>query len=111
MAQWLRPLINRRWRWLTVVVILGITLLIRLGIWQLDRLDERRASNAVLVARIKTTRFCGHLTYCESTPDLLAMKRSNETWPRAIRLYHCSSSNSNRSKGKRANLVTPFVAG
>jgi surfeit locus 1 family protein len=72
MAHWLRPLINRRWRWPTVVVILGIALLVRLGIWQLDRLEERRASNAVLAAQLAQPPVT--LTGQESTPDLLAMK-------------------------------------
>lgn len=72
MAHWLRPLINRRWRWLTVVVILGITLLIRLGIWQLDRLEQRRASNIVLAAQLAQPPVT--VTGQESSPDLLAMK-------------------------------------
>lgn len=42
---------NRRWWWVTLVVILGVAFLIRLGIWQLDRLDQRRAFNTMVAER------------------------------------------------------------
>jgi surfeit locus 1 family protein len=41
-------LFSRRWWWVTIVVVLGMIVLARLGFWQLDRLEERRAANAVL---------------------------------------------------------------
>lgn len=41
-------LIGRRWWWSTLVVIAGMLFLGRLGIWQLDRLDQRRVANATL---------------------------------------------------------------
>lgn len=37
---------TRKWILATLLVLLGATLCIRLGIWQLDRLDQRRAFNA-----------------------------------------------------------------
>ena len=37
---------NLKWLPATLLVFLGIALCIRLGIWQLDRLDQRRAFNA-----------------------------------------------------------------
>ena len=43
------PLFNRRWWWTTLLVIAAVAVLIRLGIWQLDRLEQRRADNAHLV--------------------------------------------------------------
>lgn len=52
MGNWSRPLLNRRWRWVTVVVLVGIGVLVRLGIWQLDRLEQRRASNALLAEQL-----------------------------------------------------------
>lgn len=39
---------SRRWWWVTLIVILGMGVLARLGVWQLDRLAERRAANAAL---------------------------------------------------------------
>lgn len=47
-----RSLFSRRWWFTTLLVIVGTLVLIRLGIWQLDRLAGRRAFNAqVLAAR------------------------------------------------------------
>jgi surfeit locus 1 family protein len=43
---------SRRWWWVTLVVIAGMILLGRLGLWQLDRLQERRGENAVLEAQL-----------------------------------------------------------
>lgn len=43
-----RLLFNRRWWWVTLLVIIAIAVMIRLSIWQVDRLQERRAANAVL---------------------------------------------------------------
>ena len=36
---------HRKWLFTTILVLLGTALCIRLGIWQLDRLDQRRAFN------------------------------------------------------------------
>ncbi|MEZ4642744.1 MAG: SURF1 family protein [Chloroflexota bacterium] len=44
----LRTLFSRRWLLATVLVLLGIGVLARLGVWQLDRLAQRREENAVL---------------------------------------------------------------
>lgn len=48
-----RTLFNRKWWWVTLVVIAGVALLVRLGIWQLDRLEQRRAQNAQLVQALE----------------------------------------------------------
>lgn len=42
----LRRMFSRRWLFTTILVFLGTALCIRLGIWQLDRLEGRRAFNA-----------------------------------------------------------------
>ena len=44
----LRLLFSRRWWWVTLLVILGMGVLARLGLWQLDRLAQRREANAAL---------------------------------------------------------------
>lgn len=44
----LRAMVSRQWLLPTLAVILGMGLLARLGVWQLDRLEQRRASNAAL---------------------------------------------------------------
>ena len=42
----LRKMFTRKWILTTLLILLGAALCIRLGIWQLDRLDGRRAFNA-----------------------------------------------------------------
>ena len=42
----LRKMFSRKWWFATLFVLLGTALCIRLGIWQLDRLDQRRAFNS-----------------------------------------------------------------
>ena len=46
-----RALFGRRWWWSTLVVIVGMLFLGRLGVWQLDRLEQRRAENAAFEAQ------------------------------------------------------------
>ena len=42
----LLKMFQRKWLLLTLLVFAGTALCIRLGIWQLDRLEQRRAFNA-----------------------------------------------------------------
>ena len=42
----LRKIVSREWILTTILVLLGSGLCVRLGIWQLDRLDQRRQFNA-----------------------------------------------------------------
>ncbi len=46
-----RQLISPQWRWQTLIVIVIAFGFIRLGMWQLQRLGERRAQNAVIASR------------------------------------------------------------
>ncbi len=48
----LRVMFTRRWFLATLLVIFGVGLCIRLGIWQLDRLEKRRAFNTRVLAQI-----------------------------------------------------------
>jgi surfeit locus 1 family protein len=41
---------SKRWRWATVTVLVLTAVFIRLGIWQLDRLEQRRAQNQQVIA-------------------------------------------------------------
>lgn len=50
----LKALFSRRWIFPTVVVLLGMALLARLGFWQLDRLAQRRADNVALTAVLQS---------------------------------------------------------
>ncbi len=51
-SQLVRALFGRRWWWVTLLVLLIMAGLARLGIWQLDRLQQRRDSNRVLAATL-----------------------------------------------------------
>jgi len=45
-----KTLFSRRWLGGTLLVLFAMALFVRLGIWQLDRLAQRRAQNAALLA-------------------------------------------------------------
>lgn len=48
----LNTLFSRKWRILTVLIIIAIGVMVRLGLWQLDRLQERRDYNARIQAQL-----------------------------------------------------------
>jgi surfeit locus 1 family protein len=48
----LKALFGRRWWKTTVVVLIALAVMVRLGIWQLDRLEQRRAFNARVQAQL-----------------------------------------------------------
>jgi len=47
-----RLLFNRRWWWTTLLVIMAMALLARLGVWQLNRLSQRREENKTLIQQL-----------------------------------------------------------
>ena len=47
-----RSLFGTRWWWVTLLVIVGVAVLARLGIWQLDRMAQRRAQNAIILEQL-----------------------------------------------------------
>jgi surfeit locus 1 family protein len=47
-----KTLFGRKWWWVTLLVLLLMAVLARLGIWQLDRLEQRRAANVALAAAL-----------------------------------------------------------
>ena len=65
----LLKMLQRKWIFATLLVLAGTALCIRLGIWQLDRLAQRRAFNAqVLSARAEST-----LDLNQEQPENVAM--------------------------------------
>ena len=48
----LRPLFSRKWWWTTLLVIAAAGVMARLGVWQLDRLAQRRAFNTRVSAQL-----------------------------------------------------------
>ncbi len=55
--QLIKNLFSRRWLWVTLLVLVLMAVLARLGFWQLDRLEQRRAANAILIAALETAPF------------------------------------------------------
>jgi surfeit locus 1 family protein len=52
----IRRIFSRRWWVATILVMAGVALCVRLGIWQLDRLEKRRAFNARVQAQVEQPR-------------------------------------------------------
>lgn len=62
---------SRQWAFTTLLVILGASVCIRLGVWQLDRLAQRRAFNA----QVESMRAASRLDLNLETPeDIAAME-------------------------------------
>jgi surfeit locus 1 family protein len=53
----LSALFSRRWWWVTLLVIALMAILARLGVWQLDRLQQRREANALVAASLAAPPF------------------------------------------------------
>jgi surfeit locus 1 family protein len=70
----LPKLLGRRWLLPTIVVALGVWVLIRLGYWQLDRLEQRRAFNAEV-----------HAAWMQEPFDLNANELPEDVEPLAYR--------------------------
>jgi surfeit locus 1 family protein len=49
----LRLFFSRKWWWATLLVIAAILVMLRLALWQLERLEERRAFNARVAAQVE----------------------------------------------------------
>jgi len=45
-------MLSPRWRLATILVLIGVALTVRLGIWQLDRLERRREFNSRVLAQV-----------------------------------------------------------
>lgn len=48
----LGALFSRKWWWVTILVVVGMAVFLRLSVWQWDRLQQRRAANVVLAAAL-----------------------------------------------------------
>ena len=64
----LLKMFTRKWLLATLLVLAGTALCVRLGIWQLDRLDQRRAFNS----QVETMRAMPLLDLNSELPDDLA---------------------------------------
>ena len=68
MAQPFRSLFSLRWLLTTLLVIMAVVVLARLGIWQLDRLEKRKAFNARVIANLHPTSTRSHVDFI-TTPQ------------------------------------------
>ncbi len=66
----IQKMFGRRWWWTTLLVLLGSAVCVRLGIWQLDRLDQRRTFNAHYLS----VRAMPPLLLAGEQPDLINME-------------------------------------
>ncbi len=71
----LTKIFNRRWWWTTLLVIAGMFFLVRLGIWQLDRLEERRANNAFELSQWRQEPFRADRDALPGDLDTLANRK------------------------------------
>ncbi|MFZ0546204.1 MAG: SURF1 family protein [Candidatus Promineifilaceae bacterium] len=69
-------LFNRHWWWSTLIVILAILVLARLGVWQLDRLQQRRALNAAFIAQFYGEKLDLNGELSESNPEDLTDRQA-----------------------------------
>ncbi|MCP5093926.1 MAG: SURF1 family protein [Chloroflexi bacterium] len=70
-----RALFTRHWLGPTVAVLAGMIFLSRLGFWQMDRLDQRRAANEQLVAALDQVPI--HLPIEELPQEIVSLKNRN----------------------------------
>jgi len=68
----LTKLFNRQWWKTTLLVFLAASVMVRLGIWQLDRLAQRRAFNARVEAQLDQPRL--DLNTADASADLESME-------------------------------------
>jgi surfeit locus 1 family protein len=74
-------LISRRWFIPTLVVILGVLFLARLGLWQLDRLEQRRAANEILRIQLQQPPFELTAALADANP---ADYQDREAWAQGV---------------------------
>jgi surfeit locus 1 family protein len=68
----LKSIFGRRWWWVTILVLIVMLILARLGFWQLDRLQQRRAANAQVAAALDASPI--NLNGIEVPEDLEQLK-------------------------------------
>lgn len=75
----LRTALNRKWWWKTLIILAGMAFLSSLGIWQLNRLEERRLYNETLIARLEAEPVNIDSTQLPASLDLLEDRRALAT--------------------------------
>lgn len=70
--RWVVNLFSRRWLLATILVICAAAVMMRLGFWQMDRLEQRRAFNTRVLAQISQPAL--DLNQTELPPGLIDME-------------------------------------
>lgn len=101
-------LFSRRWWWQTLLVLLAMAIMVGLGLWQLDRLEQRRARNeqrraALAAAPIELTGASLPLSPAE-LQDRQAMARGEFDHARQVAIR-----NQNLDGQPGVYLVTPLL--
>jgi len=101
-------LFSRRWWWATLLVLAGVVLMGRLGIWQLDRLDQRRAANAAYLEQINQPAIRLSKELVNTNPDEMVDRQAT-----AAGAYDFSNQlilvQQNYQGRPGAHLVTPLL--
>jgi len=106
----LKTFFNRRWWWTTLLVLLGVAVLARLGVWQLDRREQRRARNGAIIQQLALPPLA--LNSGGLADDLGALKNRQATvsgeydLSRQVALMH-----QNWASAPGFHLITPLVIG
>ena len=72
-----RTFFSRRWWWATLLVIILLAVFIRLGIWQLDRRQQRLAANAEYLAQISQSPVSLDDSYLAADPEEMVDRSAN----------------------------------
>jgi len=100
--------LNRRWWFPTLFVIAGVFFLVRLGLWQLDRLDQRREFNQFVAARWDDEPY--DLTNNQLPTDLSELEyRRVQLTGELDYTNQIALKNQFRSDAPGVNLVTPLL--
>ena len=70
-----QKMFNRQLWWVTVLVLLIMVFFVRMGLWQLDRMQEKQALNALVVERYRLPVLTLPGDAAGLTPDELAYRR------------------------------------
>ena len=106
----LPKIFNRRWWWTTLIVIAGVYVLIQLGFWQLDRLEQRRAFNRTVAERWQLEPF--DVNRNEIPADLSELEyRRVQALGEFDYTHQIVLKNQTRNQAPGAIIVTPLVLG
>lgn len=101
-------LFSRRWWYVTVFVILGVIFLARLGFWQLERLEERRAFNQLVASRWDQEPFNLSESALPTNLDEIGYRRVAATGTFDYE-NQVALKNQNRESTPGVKLVTPLL--